>query len=45
MSRVLRLIGIERGKKDTFKIIYECETWKMIKKNEMATDDDMEKII
>ena len=42
---VLKPIGIEKGKKDTLKIIYECETCKMIKKNKMANDDNMDKII
>ena len=42
---VLNPIGIEKGKKDTLKIIYECEACKMIKKNKMANDDNMDKII
>ena len=42
---VLNPIGIEKGKKDTLKIIYECETCKMIKKNKMANYDNMDKII
>ena len=41
---LLEPIGIEKFK-DTFKIIYRCKSCKMIHKNKMATDDDMDKII
>ncbi len=37
-------IGIEKYK-DTFKIIYKCDTCKKLHKNIMANDDNMDKII
>ena len=42
---ILKAIGVEKGKKDTYKIIYQCEKCAMIKRNKMAIDDDMDKII
>ena len=41
---VLKPIGIEKFK-DTYKIIYTCTTCNMVKKNIMASDDDMDLII
>ena len=38
-------ISIEKGKKDTFKIVYKCNKCNMIKRNVTAKDDDMDKII
>ncbi|MEG0794597.1 MAG: RNHCP domain-containing protein [Bacilli bacterium] len=41
---ILLPIGIEKYK-DTFKIVYKCSVCGIIKKNIMARDDDMDKII
>ena len=41
---ILRPIGIEKYR-DTFKIIYKCDKCKMIHKNIMANDDNMDLII
>lgn len=42
---VLRAVGIEKGKKDSWKIIYKCEKCGMMKKNKAASDDSYEKIL
>ncbi len=42
---ILRPIGIEKAKKDNYKIIYKCDKCGMIKKNIMARDDNMDLII
>ena len=42
---VLEPIAIEKAKKSDYKIIYKCNKCGMIKKNIMANDDDMDKII
>ena len=42
---ILKPIGIEKGKKDTYKIVFECDKCKMIKKNITAVDDDFDKIL
>ena len=42
---ILEPIGIEKGKKDTYKIIYKCNKCNMIKRNIMAKDDDYDKIL
>ena len=42
---VLRPIGIEKGKKDSLKIIYRCDKCGMIKKNKMAIDDNYDLIL
>ncbi len=42
---ILRPIGIEKGKKDTYKIVYQCDKCKMIHRNKSAIDDDFEKIL
>ena len=42
---VLDAIGVEKGKKDTLKIIYKCRKCGMIKKNKMAIDDDYDLIL
>ena len=41
---LLKPIGIEKYK-DTYKIIYKCETCKELHKNIIAKDDDMNTII
>ena len=41
---LLEPIGIEKYK-DTYKIIYKCQKCKMIHKNIIAKDDNMEEII
>ena len=41
---LLKPIGIEKFK-DTYKIIYKCSKCNKIRKNIMAADDDMDKII
>ena len=41
---MLKPIGIEKFK-DTFKIIYKCQTCGQLHKNIVATDDDFDKII
>ena len=41
---VLKPIGVEKFK-DTYKIIYKCSKCNKIRKNIMAADDDMDKII
>ena len=41
---LLKPIGIEKFK-DSYKIIYKCEKCKMIHKNIMAIDDNMNEII
>ncbi len=41
---LLKPTGIEKYK-DTYKILYKCETCHKGHKNIVATDDDMEKII
>jgi len=38
-------IGIEKAKKDSYKIIYSCDKCGMIKKNKTATDDNLDLII
>ena len=38
-------IAVEQAKKDGYKIVYKCEKCKQIKRNIMAKDDDMNKII
>ena len=38
-------INIEKGKKDTYKIVYKCKKCNMIKRNVAAKDDDLDKII
>lgn len=42
---VLIPIDIEKGKKDSYKIIYKCNKCKQIKKNKMANDDSYDKIL
>ena len=42
---ILEPIDIEKGKKDTLKIIYKCNKCGEIKKNKMAIDDNYEKIL
>ncbi len=41
---ILRPIGVEKYR-DTFKIIYRCESCGAIKRNIAASDDDFDKII
>ena len=42
---ILKPIGIEKSRKDTYKIVFECDKCKMIKKNITAVDDDFDKIL
>ena len=42
---VLVPIDIEKGKKDSYKIIYKCDKCGMIKKNKTAIDDNFDKIL
>lgn len=42
---LLEPIRVEKGKKDTLKIIYRCLKCGKIKKNVSATDDDYEEIL
>ncbi len=42
---ILKPIDIEKGKKDTLKIIYRCNKCGEIKKNKMAKDDNYEEIL
>ena len=42
---ILKPIAIEPFKKGKYKIIYRCETCAEIKKNVMATDDNLDEII
>ena len=42
---ILKPIEVEKGKKDTWKIIYKCAKCGEIKKNKMAEDDNFELIL
>ena len=42
---LLEPIGIEKSKKDSYKIIYKCTRCGEIHKNIMANDDDIDEII
>lgn len=42
---ILKPIGIEKSKKDEFKIVYLCEKCKIIKRNKTAKDDNFDLII
>ena len=42
---ILEPIGVEKGKKDTLKIVYKCNKCGMIKRNVAARDDDFDKIL
>ncbi len=42
---ILVPIDIEKGKKDTFKIIYKCSKCGILKKNKVAIDDNYDKIL
>lgn len=42
---ILRPISVEKGKKDTLKIIYKCDKCEMIKKNKTAIDDNYDLIL
>ena len=37
--------GVEKGKKDTLKIVYKCNKCGMIKRNVVARDDNFDKIL
>ncbi len=41
----LKPVGIDKGKKDDFKIVYKCDKCGMIKRNKSARDDNMDLII
>ena len=42
---ILKPIGIDNGKKDTYKIVYKCQKCGMEKRNIAAKDDDFDKIL
>lgn len=42
---VLEAIGIEKGKKDTLKIVYKCKKCGIIKRNKAAIDDNYDLIL
>jgi len=42
---ILKPIGIDKGKKDTLKIIYKCDKCGEIKRNKAANDDNYDKIL
>ena len=42
---ILEPIDIEKGKKDTLKIIYKCNKCGIIKKNKVAFDDNYDLIL
>ncbi len=42
---VLEPIDIEKGKKDTLKIVYKCNKCGIVKKNKAAIDDNYEEIL
>ena len=42
---ILEPINIEKGKKDTYKIVYKCKKCGAIRRNIMAEDDDFEKVL
>ena len=42
---ILKPIGIESSKKDTYKIIYKCLNCGIIKKNKVAKDDNFDLVI
>lgn len=42
---ILKPVGIEKTKKENYKIIYKCEKCNKIHKNIAAKDDNMEQII
>ena len=42
---ILEPIEIEKGKKDSLKIIYKCNKCGMVKKNKAASDDNFDLIL
>jgi hypothetical protein len=42
---ILRPITVEKAKKDSYKIVYICDKCKVIKRNKMANDDNMDLIL
>ncbi len=42
---ILDPIGVEKGKKDTYKIVYKCRKCGSIRKNVVAADDNFDKIL
>lgn len=42
---ILRAINVEKGNKDTFKILYKCDKCGEVKRNKMAVDDNYEEIL
>jgi len=44
-SGILEPIDIEKGKKESYKIVYKCSKCGLIKKNKTATDDNFDKIL
>lgn len=42
---ILDPIAVEKGKKDSYKIVYKCRKCGAIRKNVMAKDDNFDKIL
>lgn len=42
---VLKPIGVEKSKKDNWKIVYRCDKCGKFKKNKMALDDDFDLVL
>lgn len=42
---LLKAIDIEKSKKDTWKIIYQCQSCGTIKKNQSLKDDNFDKLL
>ena len=42
---ILKPVGVEKGKKDTYKIVYKCLRCGKIRKNVMSNDDNFDKIL
>ncbi len=42
---ILRPINIEKGSKDTWKIVYKCDKCGMIKRNKAAIDDNYDMML
>jgi len=42
---ILEPIGIEKAKKDTYKIVYKCKKCGAIRRNIMADDDNFEEVL
>ncbi len=42
---ILEPVSIEKGSKDTYKIVYKCNKCGAIKRNIMAVDDNFDKVL